>query len=112
MFNADHVRAISVQELKRLRDDQADIQVIDVREVEEVKQANMGADKLIPLGQVDVRYDEISRDKPVVIHCKSGRRSHMAVLFLQQQHGFENLYNLDGGILAYAKDIDPSIPLY
>lgn len=107
----NHVRHIDVAELKRLKDEQADVQVIDVREADELAICNIGAYH-IPLGEIDRRYGEIAKDKPVIIHCKSGRRSEMAVRFLQQMHQFQNLYNLDGGILAYAKEIDPSLTTY
>lgn len=107
----NHVRLVDVKELKRLRDEQADIQVIDVREADELAICNIGAYH-IPLGEIDKRYQEIPQDKPVIIHCKSGRRSEMAVRFLQQMHGFQNLYNLDGGILAYANEVDSSLTTY
>ena len=110
-FNFDEVREISVQELKRLREEQIPHQLIDVREAEELEIATLNGQN-IPLGQIDVRVQELSKDKPVILHCKSGRRSEMAVLFLQQQHGLTNLYNLKGGILAYSMEIDPDIALY
>jgi adenylyltransferase/sulfurtransferase len=111
MFDPNFVREISVQELKRLQDEKADIQIVDVREPDETAIATLNGLN-IPLGQIDVRTQELDRQKPVIFHCKSGRRSEMAVLFLQQQHGFENLYNLKGGILAYALEIDPNLSMY
>lgn len=110
-MDMNEVREISVQELKRMQDEGQAFQLIDVREEEELEICNINGDHL-PLGEIDLRKSEIADDKPVVVHCKSGRRSAMAILFLQQQHGLENLYNLKGGILAYAKDIDPSLTAY
>lgn len=107
----NHVRFIDVKELKRLLDQHADIQVIDVREADELAICNIGGYH-IPLGEIDQRHNEINQEKPVIIHCKSGRRSEMAIRFLQQMHGFQNLYNLDGGILAYANEVDPSLTTY
>ena len=51
-------------------------------------------------------------DKPVIIHCKSGGRSGVIVMELERRFGMTNLYNLKGGILAYSRNIDPSIPIY
>jgi rhodanese-related sulfurtransferase len=53
--------------------------------------------------------DEISKDKKVVVHCRSGKRSATVIQALEQQHGYTNLYNLKGGILAYADDVDPTL---
>jgi len=64
------------------------------------------------LGQVQSYADQISRDKKVVVLCRSGIRSAQAIRMLEKQHGFDNLYNLKGGILAWADQIDPSIPKY
>jgi adenylyltransferase/sulfurtransferase len=54
------------------------------------------------------RFD---KDAPIILHCKSGKRSRSALLELKK-HGFSNLKNLEGGILAWIRDIDPSLPLY
>jgi len=109
-MNLDIVRHITAHELARLKSENADIQVIDIREADELDICNLGGYH-IPLGQIDVRADEIAKEKPVIIHCKSGRRGEMAVLFLQQNHGFNNLYNLADGIIGYAV-VDPSITIY
>ncbi len=109
-MNQDHVRNITAHELARLRAEKADIQLIDVRETDELDICSIGGYH-IPIGQIDIRQQEISREKPVIIHCKSGRRGEMAVLFLQQNHGFINLYNLDGGIVGFA-ELDSSLTIY
>jgi adenylyltransferase/sulfurtransferase len=56
--------------------------------------------------------DKFAKDKKVVVHCRSGARSGTAIKQLEQKYGYDNLYNLKGGILAYADQIDPSIPKY
>jgi rhodanese-related sulfurtransferase len=66
----------------------------------EYEAANMGA-TLIPLGNSVLEEDKISKDKLVVIHCRSGARSAAAIMQLEQQFGFTNLFNLKGGILAW-----------
>lgn len=105
------MKEITVQELKAKMDAKEDFQFIDVREPHEVEIASIGAE-LIPMGDILSQVDKISRDKPVIIHCRSGARSGTIVQALEAQHGFKNLYNLKGGILAWSREIDSSIPTY
>ncbi|HOZ88264.1 MAG TPA: rhodanese-like domain-containing protein [Bacteroidia bacterium] len=98
------MKEISVTELKKLVDTGADFQLIDVREEHEFDEANLNG-QLIPMGEVLDRVDEISKDKQVVVHCRSGKRSAAIIGTLESQHGFTNLYNLKGGILAYIDEI-------
>ncbi|MEM7371242.1 MAG: molybdopterin-synthase adenylyltransferase MoeB [Bacteroidota bacterium] len=109
----DHlgIKSISVQELQRLIHQEVDVQLIDVREPYEYEIVNIGA-RLIPKGQIAQRLDEIQRNKQVILHCRSGIRSANVIHTLESDHGFDNLYNLEGGILAYAKEIDSSLPIY
>lgn len=104
------MKEISVQELKSKLDNGEDIQVIDVRETNEYEYCNIGAE-LIPMGDVMMNLDKISKEKEVVIHCKSGGRSSAMVQALMAR-GYDNVYNLKGGILAWADEIDPSLPKY
>ena len=85
-------------------DGKEDFQLIDVREEHEYDEENLGA-KLIPLGFVLESANEISKDKKVVIHCRSGMRSATAIKNLESKFGFTNLYNLKGGILAYKSEV-------
>jgi len=105
------MKEISVQELKEMMDKQEDFQLVDVREDFEYEMSNLGGE-LIPLGGILIEVDKIAKDKPVVLMCRSGRRSAAAIMQLEQQFGFDNLTNLRGGILAWAEDIDPSIQVY
>ncbi|MEN7546792.1 rhodanese-like domain-containing protein [Rapidithrix thailandica] len=105
------MKEITVQELKQMMDNQEDFQLIDVREQKEFNFANLGGE-LIPLGEVLQNADKVSKDKKVVVHCRSGKRSENAILQLEQAHGFDNLYNLVGGILAWSDEIDPTLPKY
>ena len=105
------MKEITVQELKRMRDNNEAHQLIDVREPHEADIAAIGG-QLIPMGEILQHVDEIAKDKPVIIHCRSGARSASVVQALEKQHGFTNLYNLKGGILAWAKEIDPSVATY
>jgi len=101
---------LSVKELKAKIDAGQSPVLIDVREPHEYQIANLGA-RLIPINTVPARLDEIPRDQPVVIHCKSGGRSQMVCEFLQKS-GYTNVANLAGGILAWAREIDPSLQTY
>ncbi len=105
------MKEVTVQELKALKDSNADFQLIDVREPYEVDICEIGGE-LIPQAEVPHNLDKIAKDKQVVIHCRSGARSGNMVKWLESNHGFTNLYNLKGGILAWAKEIDSSIPTY
>lgn len=105
------MKELTVQEYKALRDSGEDHVLIDVREPYEVEITEMGGQN-IPLAQIMGAADSIPRDKKVVLHCRSGKRSGNAVKALEAQHGFENLYNLAGGILAWGAEIDSSITQY
>lgn len=102
------MKSITVTELKKKMDDGDDFQLIDVREMFENEAANING-KLIPMGEILERLHEIEREKPVIVHCRSGKRSANVIAALEQQHGFTNLYNLEGGIMAWASQIDPSL---
>src|SRR5438132_3078322 len=105
------VPAISVQELKRTMNASEAFELIDVREPFEFEIARIDGAKLIPLGEIAGRADELQREQLIVVHCHSGRRSAQAVRLLQQR-GFTNVYNLEGGIDAWSDFIDPSVPKY
>ena len=105
------MKEVTVQELKKLLDSKADVQLIDVREPHEYDFCNLEGE-LIPMADVPHVVDRIARDKQVIIHCRSGKRSGDIIQWLEKNKGFTNLYNLKGGILAWAKEIDPSMPTY
>lgn len=105
------VKEITVQELYNYKTQGIDFQLIDVREPHEYEIANINGE-LIPLATVSESASIISKEKKVIIHCRSGVRSANAIRELQDLHGFDNLYNLKGGILAWAKEIDESVQAY
>ena len=105
------MKEVTVQELKALKDSGTDFQLIDVREPHEVDICEIGGE-LIPQAEIPHNVDRISKDKQVIIHCRSGARSGNMVKWLETNHGFTNLHNLKGGILAWAKEIDTSMPTY
>lgn len=98
------MKEITPKELKQLIDEKKDFQLIDVREEYEFDEVNMKG-QLIPMGEIMDNVDKISKDKQVVVHCRSGKRSATVIGALEQQHGFTNLYNLKGGILAYIEEV-------
>jgi len=105
------VPAISVHDLKRKRDAREAIQLIDVREPFEFEIARIDGAKLIPLGQLADRLHELKQNGQTVVHCHTGMRSAQAVQMLRQT-GFTNVYNLEGGIDAWANEIDPAVQKY
>lgn len=105
------MKEITALELKAKIDSGADFQLIDVREDNERQFTNIGGDH-IAMGTIVNSLDKISQDKDVVIYCRSGSRSGQVVSFLETNHGFDNLYNLKGGILGWADQVDNSIKKY
>lgn len=109
----DDVPEIDVNELKQRLDRGDKLTIIDVREPHEWDIGNLepqGA-RLIPLGELEERLDEIDPSEEVVLQCRSGGRSARALERLRDK-GYERLWNLKGGILAWSDQIDPSIPKY
>ena len=107
---ATEVPSINVQELKRKMDAQEKFLLIDVREPFEYEIARINGAKLIPLGEIVDRTDEIQNGE-IVVHCHSGMRSAQAVELLRKA-GLTNVYNLEGGIDAWSEQIDSSVPKY
>ncbi|HEY8513838.1 MAG TPA: rhodanese-like domain-containing protein [Cyclobacteriaceae bacterium] len=105
------MKEITVEELKELKDSGADFQLIDVREPYEYDICNLEGE-LIPLASIPSNVDRISRDKQVIVYCRTGRRSADAITWLEKNHKFDNLYNLQGGIMEWAREIDPDMEQY
>jgi adenylyltransferase/sulfurtransferase len=105
------MKEISVNELKEMMDTKKDFQLVDVREKSEYEVCDLGGE-LIPVNAIPNNVDKISKDKMVVVHCRSGKRSANVIQYLESNFGFTNLYNLTGGILAWADEIDESMPKY
>jgi adenylyltransferase/sulfurtransferase len=102
---------ITVEELKRRLDRGEDLFILDVRNPEEFQICRIPGSTLLPLPELPQRFRELSSDREMVVHCKSGMRSAKAIAFLKQQ-GFRNLKNVKGGILAWADKIDRGMPRY
>ncbi len=104
------MKEITVEELKEKIDGKEDFQLIDVRESFEYETSNLDGEN-IPLAGILLEKDKISKDKPVIIQCRSGKRSAQAVKMLENE-GYDNLYNLEGGILAWKEKFDPDMIVY
>lgn len=94
------VKEMNVQELKLALDSGEQITLLDVREEFERQEAHIGG-HFIPLAELPVRWEELPKDSKLVVYCRSGGRSAYAIEALQRECGFQNLYNLSGGMLAW-----------
>ena len=101
---------VSPREVKERLDTEDTFTLLDVREPHEFEICNLQG-MLIPLGTLASRLDELNRNQEIIVHCKSGGRSAKAVQLLRG-HGFEHVYNMRGGILAWAEQIDPTLAKY
>lgn len=104
-------KQINVSTLKEWKQEKKDFQLIDVREPHEKEIADIGG-TLIPLGTVPSELAQIDTSKTVVVYCRSGKRSEDAVNFITSNLQLEEVYNLTGGILAWANEIDNTITKY
>ncbi|MEL6625792.1 MAG: molybdopterin-synthase adenylyltransferase MoeB [Bacteroidota bacterium] len=105
------IKKVDVHRLVEMRQTGEDFQLIDVREPYEYEIVNIQGE-LMPKGHIDEFVGKIVKDKPVIVHCRSGKRSADVIQHLEKQYGYDNLYNLEGGVLAYADEIDTSLPKY
>lgn len=105
------MKEITVQELKEKKESGADFFLLDVREDFEYMVSNLDGTH-IALGELQNRIEEIKahKDKEIIVMCRSGGRSGRAVSMLESE-GLTNVYNLKGGITAWSKEIDTSLPV-
>lgn len=124
----ENVLQVSVTELKAKLDAGEDIVVLDVREPHEWEIAALDGTLRIPKGDIQAAKNalkaarkleeetvlaQIPHDKPLYVHCRSGKRSADSILFLQEAgYDINNMYNVAGGILAWADEIDPTLAQY
>jgi molybdopterin/thiamine biosynthesis adenylyltransferase/rhodanese-related sulfurtransferase len=104
------VPEMTPRELKQRIDHGDDLFVLDVREPHEYQICNING-YLLPLGDLPRRVNELDSSREIVAHCRSGKRSADAAEFLRKA-GFRKIWNLKGGILAWADEVDPSMPKY
>jgi len=107
---SNQLEELTAVELKRRIDLGQDLQLIDVREPHEYAFAKIPNGTLIPLGQLENRMSELDPSRETVVYCRSGIRSAHAIRQLRQAGFAGRLLNLEGGILAWSRDVDPSVP--
>lgn len=103
---------ITVEELHTRISNKEHLNILDVREPLEHDMANIGG-MLIPLADLPNQLEQLSdlKDQEIIVYCRSGNRSGMACQLLRNQ-GFTNVRNLTGGIMQWAREIDPSLPVF
>jgi adenylyltransferase/sulfurtransferase len=105
------IPTLSVQELNQKMSDGTAMVILDVREPFEFEIARIEGARLIPLGQLADRLNELETEQEIIAVCKSGVRSAHAVQLLQRS-GFRRTFNLAGGVDAWADQIDPNMQKY
>jgi len=110
--NPQAMPEITATELKQKMDSGADVQLIDVREANEVAYASIPNSVHIPLAQIVNRMSEIDPNRDTVVHCKMGGRSARAIQALKASGFSGSLTNLTGGITAWSNEVDSSVPKY
>jgi rhodanese-related sulfurtransferase len=103
--------AISVRELADMRSAGKEHTVLDVREARELDICQLEGALHVPMAEIPVRTDDLPTNQPLVVICHHGARSQMVVDFLRNA-GFDNAINLNGGIEAWACEIDQSMRRY
>lgn len=101
----------SCQDVKARLDQGEDVVLVDVREPAEVQYCAIAGSVHIPMGELVQRVGEIDRERETVILCHTGGRSMQVAMFLRAQ-GYDNVYNLAGGIDAWSRTVDPGVPRY
>lgn len=105
------MKSITPQELHQKLQNNEKIQLIDVREAHELAVCTIGGEP-IPMGDILSEPTRIKKDCPVIIHCRSGQRAASVIDALERHYAFDNLYNLAGGIIAYAEQVDKTLEIY
>lgn len=105
------MREITVEELSAWRSGGEQFTLLDVREDSEVRTAAIPGSLHIRMRDIPQRVAELSTDQTVVVMCHHGGRSERVAAFLEAQ-GFTDAVNLDGGIDAWSKRVDPTVPRY
>ena len=106
---------VTVKELKKMKDNQEDFVLLDVREKKEWNTCKIDGAKLLPLSEIKAgninELKKLKKDENIILYCHKGRRSAEALRILRNR-GYKNLRNLTGGIDAWAKEIDLKVPIY
>ncbi|MBS1794796.1 MAG: hypothetical protein JSS81_13130 [Acidobacteria bacterium] len=106
------MQEITATELKAKMDAGEDFQLIDVRQPAEYDFARIEGAKLIPLGEIVQRMNELDPEREIIVQCKAGGRSAMAIQALERAGFKGDMKNLRGGITAWSNEVDPKVPKY
>ena len=107
----NNIKEISVQSLNTKINNNEFFLLIDVREIQELEISKISQSIHIPMNTIPENLNQIESSKPVIIMCKSGGRSAQVCQYLQDQ-GYLNIYNLKGGIISWALEIDSNMDTY
>lgn len=102
---------ISVEQLAQWRASGRDFVLLDVREPRELEAASLPDAMHVPMREVSAHLEKLDPSAEIAVLCHHGGRSDYVARFLRA-HGFQRVYNVDGGIDAYAQRVDPKIPRY
>ena len=105
------IQQLSVHTLLEWINEKKPFILLDVREDHEVAYAHIPGHQHIPMHLLPIRHHELEDDKPIVVYCHHGMRSYQSGLYLHHL-GFEDVFNLEGGIDAWSLNIDPTVPRY
>ena len=107
------VPVMTVAQLRQMLDTGEDMVLLDVREAFEWELSNLGEHGaiLMPMGEIPARLGELNPAERVVVYCRTGARSDLITRFLLT-HGFEQVWNLEGGINEWARQFDPDMRTY
>jgi adenylyltransferase/sulfurtransferase len=103
---------MSAQELANRLAAGEDLFLLDVRERPEYDLCHLEGAVLIPVGMIPNNRKRIPTDRPVVVYCHHGIRSANVAEYLYAQGGLTNLFNLEGGIDAWARNVEPEMAIY
>ena len=105
------VKQLSASDVSARLKQGEDLLVLDVREPGEISIAALAGTTHIPMNAIPMRAEELPKDKDIVVMCHHGMRSMQVALYLERL-GFDKLYNLRGGIDAWSREVDSTIPTY
>ena len=105
------INEIDALEVKKRFDSNENLNIIDVRELDELKICKIDATTHIPMMEIPNQIDQLDKESELIILCRSGVRSHRVCHFLLSR-GFKNVKNFSGGILDWIQQVDPSMQSY
>ncbi len=106
------MKSISVYELNEMMQSDTPLHLLDIREANEREICQIPGSTFLPMNQAAGQPDELPRETTIVVYCHHGIRSYFLIRHLEENFGFKNLVNLDGGINQWAQEIDREMARY